>query len=171
MGPYLRGQPSPGKHLKLSVMLTHQHRANEPRSYSSFPSKQKPPFITLLIEKDGCVIPLIPWALGRTQPKPSVSRSIGAELTGELISIFGICCSNLLALQCHPGQIFDDTPQTSIHLRSNETFHARPASNWPPTKIGQGPVTRFKHANHWWGRALLVTSLKADTGMAVPRWV
>ena len=37
-------------------------------------------------------------APGRTQPTPSVSRSVGAELTGELTPILGIYCSILLVV-------------------------------------------------------------------------
>ena len=57
------------------------------RCYSSLPSKQNK-------KKEGFpegfkVPPMLP-APGRTQPTPSASRSVGAELAGVAMSIFGI---------------------------------------------------------------------------------
>ena len=46
--------------------------------------------------EDGFRVPPIPATPGRTQPTPRASRSVGAELTGELTSIFGIWCSHSL---------------------------------------------------------------------------
>ena len=56
------------------------------RCYSSLPSKQ---LINKLKWEGFKVPPMLP-APGRTQPTPSASRSVGAELTGVAISIFGI---------------------------------------------------------------------------------
>ena len=60
------------------------------RFHSSLPSKQTWGWKG----NEGFRVPPIPAALGRTQPTPSASRSVGAELTGVAISIFGIECSN-----------------------------------------------------------------------------
>ena len=60
------------------------------RFHSSLPSKQT----WGRKGNEGFRVPPIPAALGRTQPTPSASRSVGAELTGVAISIFGIECSN-----------------------------------------------------------------------------
>ena len=57
--------------------------------YSSLPSKHihiGPPEGMLV---EGLLVPPIPATPGRTQPTPSASRSVGAELTGELTSILG----------------------------------------------------------------------------------
>ncbi len=57
------------------------------RCYSSLPSKQnkkKEGF------PEGFKVPPIPATPGRTQPTPSASRSVGAELAGVAMSIFGI---------------------------------------------------------------------------------
>jgi hypothetical protein len=62
--------------------------------YSSLPSKQlvRPvPYRGAVAE--GFRVPPIPATPGRTQPTPSASRSVGAELTGTEISILGISCS------------------------------------------------------------------------------
>ena len=61
------------------------------RFHSSLPSKQ---IEGMWGPHEGFMVPPIPAALGRTQPTPSASRSVGAELTGVAISIFGIECSN-----------------------------------------------------------------------------
>ena len=59
------------------------------RYYSSLPSKhipsKQPP-----TNRKGCRVPPIPATPGRTQPTPSASRSVGAELAGVAISILGI---------------------------------------------------------------------------------
>ncbi len=39
---------------------------------------------------EGFMVPPITATPGRTQPTPSPSRSVGAELTGELTSMLGI---------------------------------------------------------------------------------
>ena len=71
-----------------SIFLTGRTEES-PANYSSEPSKQNPPLITLLGEKDGCAIPLMPWALGRTQATPTVNRSTGAELAGAATLLLG----------------------------------------------------------------------------------
>ena len=59
--------------------------------YSSLPSKHvKPKKLVPPALTEGFRVPPIPATPGRTQPTPSASRSVGAELTGVAISIFGI---------------------------------------------------------------------------------
>ena len=62
------------------------------RCYSSLPSKQL--HTVQASNREGFRVPPIPATPGRTQPTPSASRSVGAELTGVAISILGISCSN-----------------------------------------------------------------------------
>ena len=65
------------------------------RCYSSLPSKQSHIPTQQQVARMGPAIegfkvpPMLP-APGRTQPTPSASRSVGAELAGVAISIFGI---------------------------------------------------------------------------------
>ena len=59
------------------------------RCYSSLPSKHNPRN-PQGVKIEGFRVPPIPATPGRTQPTPSASRSVGAELTGVAISIFGI---------------------------------------------------------------------------------
>ena len=65
--------------------------------YSSLPSKHNPRN-PQGVKIEGFRVPPIPAAPGRTQPTPSASRSVGAELAGVAISIFGISSSNLLVV-------------------------------------------------------------------------
>ena len=58
------------------------------RCYSSLLSKQLYPQPAPF--KEGFKVPPMLPAPGRTQPTPSASRSVGAELAGVAISIFGI---------------------------------------------------------------------------------
>ena len=64
------------------------------RCYSSLPSKQLIQAIPELPRQakipEGFKVPPMLPAPGRTQPTPSASRSVGAELAGVAISIFGI---------------------------------------------------------------------------------
>ncbi len=78
------------------------------RCYSSLPSKQasevqlrpySPP------TSEGFRVPPIPATPGRTQPTPSASRSVGAELTGVTISILDISCSNRSTGQYPDGHL------------------------------------------------------------------
>ena len=66
-------------------------------NYSSLPSKQFQKGLFRVAAEDGFRAPPMLPAPGRTQPTPSASRSIGAELAGELTSVLGIMCSNLVA--------------------------------------------------------------------------
>ncbi len=59
------------------------------RCYSSLPSKHWEGKQQNR-EAEGFRVPPIPATPGRTQPTPSASRSVGAELAGVAISIFGI---------------------------------------------------------------------------------
>ena len=58
------------------------------RCYSSLPSKHKQSRVPG--GPEGFRVPPIPATPGRTQPTPSASRSVGAELAGVAISILGI---------------------------------------------------------------------------------
>ena len=62
------------------------------RCYSSLPSKQpqQKPTEGPAAGVEGFRVPPIPATPGRTQPTPSASRSVGAELAGVAMSIFGI---------------------------------------------------------------------------------
>ena len=66
------------------------------RCYSSLPSKHQGGPYRARDPLEGFRVPPIPATPGRTQPTPSASRSIGAELTGVAISILGIWCSHSL---------------------------------------------------------------------------
>ena len=61
--------------------------------YSSLPSKHEhtemPPRGVGRGVPEGFRVPPIPATPGRTQPTPSASRSLGAELTGEFTSMLG----------------------------------------------------------------------------------
>ena len=61
--------------------------------YSSLPSKHLPQFQPDEDAAEGFMVPPMLPAPGRTQPTPSASRSIGAEVTGEVTSKLGIWCS------------------------------------------------------------------------------
>ena len=59
--------------------------------YSSLPSKQAHRVHSIKYTfVEGFRVPPIPATPGRTQPTPSASRSVGAELAGVAISILGI---------------------------------------------------------------------------------
>ena len=80
-----------------AVRGQHQ-RSNTPPSgradgYSSLPSKHK-----LMKKVEGFRVPPILATPGRTQPTPRVSRSVGAEVIGEFMSMLGIYCSILLVV-------------------------------------------------------------------------
>ena len=65
------------------------------RCYSSLPSKQRE---GMWGAHEGFRVPPIPATPGRTQPTPRVSRSVGAEVIGEFMSMLGIYCSILLVV-------------------------------------------------------------------------
>ncbi len=83
-------QPTAGEGQQQGLNTPPSGRAD---GYSSLPSKHK-----LMKQVEGFRVPPIPAAAGRTQPTPRASRSVGAELAGAAISIFGISCSNLFVV-------------------------------------------------------------------------
>ena len=74
------------------------------RCYSSLPSKH-PARVRGAPVIEGFRVPPIPATPGRTQPTPSASRSVGAELTGVTISILDISCSNRSTGQYPDGHL------------------------------------------------------------------
>ncbi len=66
--------------------------------YSEVPSKVQ--LHAARVQKDGIAAPSTLDAPGRTQPTPSASRSVGAELAGIETSALGTWCSNRLSGQC-----------------------------------------------------------------------
>ena len=92
----------------------------------------------------------MPCAVGRTQPTPSASRSVGAELTGEFTSKLGIWCSKSL-----DGPIPKRAPTSTVRHKPSFTHGLKklsptdPKSSWPLTNGGQGPATDFKHPTEW----------------------